>query len=168
MTHTPEPDEPDERGPSPGDQGAGRKVDEDAVWREIVANYGDRAQPDPGGADPVDDTQPETPRATRGERLRGLFRPAWSDPLDSEASWDDEGHFVPPDPPPPPRPEPRRRAAWIGLFGAPSLMLLAVVLGWALPSWLTAGLAACFVGGFVYLVATMPQRPGDGDDGAVV
>ncbi len=67
--------------------------------------------------------------------------------------------------------DPRRRAAWAGLFGSPFLMLVAVVLGWRLPGWLMLGLAGAFVGGFVYLIATMPnRRPGDGSgsDGAVV
>lgn len=170
MTQTPDDaNDPGEDGEGGREPGAGRKLDEDAAWRDIVANFGDRAAlgTDTGAAAPA----AEEPQAVRDERLRGLFRPAWSDPLDTEATWDDEGHFVPPEPPPPPRAEPRRRAAWFGLFGSPTLMLVAVVLGWSLPSWVTAGLAAGFVGGFVYLVATMPNRhPGDGsgDNGAVV
>ncbi|HZJ06963.1 MAG TPA: hypothetical protein VFD59_16030, partial [Nocardioidaceae bacterium] len=83
----------------------------------------------------------------------------------------DEGHFVPPEPPPLPPIDPRRKLAWIGLFGAPVLMLTAVVLGWGYPGWVTATLVTGFVGGFGYLVATMPRRRPDdwsGDDGAVV
>ena len=58
---------------------------------------------------------------------------------------------------------------WFGLFGAPLLMLAAVVLDLSYPGWLTFGLVAGFVGGFVFLVATMPRDRGDeGDDGAVV
>ena len=86
-------------------------------------------------------------------------------------SADDEGHFVPPPPPPLPVLEPRRKLAWFGLFGAPTLMLLAVIFGWTLPGWVGSLLVGSFVGGFVYLVATMQRRrPGDwsGDDGAVV
>ena len=78
---------------------------------------------------------------------------------------------MPPDPPPLPPVEPRRKLAWIGLFGGPALMLLAVVLGVHFPGWLMTLLVGGFVGGFVYLVATMPRtRPGDdsGDDGAIV
>ena len=175
MTHTPdEPNDPAESGSSARDQGAGRKLDEDAAWREIIENYGDRAEiegdpaGEPGVVEPV---EPDPPVEDRDERLRGLFRPAWSDPLETEATWDDEGHFVPPSPPPVRVLDPRRRAAWAGLFGSPFLMLVAVVLGWRLPDWLMLGLAAGFVGGFVYLIATMPnRRPGDGsgDDGAVV
>jgi hypothetical protein len=174
MTNTPdEPNEPPEGGDSSRDSGAGRRIDEDAAWREIVENYGDR--PSLGGA-PADPPRPEesAPRdqdEPREERLKGLFRPSWNDPLQSEATWDDEGHFVPPDPPPVHVSDPRRRLAWAGLFGSPFVMLVAVVLGWRLPDFIMFGLAFGFAGGFVYLVATMPKRhPGDGSggDGAVV
>ena len=49
-------------------------------------------------------------------------------------------------------------------------MLLAVVFGWTFPTWVSLGLVAAFVGGFVFLVATMPrdERGRLGDDGAVV
>ena len=64
---------------------------------------------------------------------------------------------------------PARRLAWAGLFGPPLLMMLAVVLGWTYPPWFLMLLVAAFVGGFVFLVATMPRDRGeDGDDGAVV
>jgi len=181
MTQTPDdPDDPAESGSAGGEPGAGRKLDEDAAWRDIVAHYGDRPElegPGPGAADPEAGTsgvEPETPDpsdAARDERLRGLFQPSWSDPLDTEATWEDEGHFTPPAPPPMPVLDPRRRLAWLGLFGSPVVMLVAVVLGWSLPSWLMFCLALSFAGGFVYLVATMPnRRPGDGSggDGAVV
>lgn len=177
MTHTPdEPDEPAESGQSPHDPGAGRKLDEDAAWREIVEHYGERARLDPEEAEepPARSDKPADKPAdgpADEQRLRGLFQPRWDDPLNTEAGYDDEGHFVPPTPPPPPVPPPRRRLAWAGLFGAPLVMLLAVVLGWSLPEWFLLLLAGGFVGGFVYLVATMPKRgPGDGsgDDGAVV
>ena len=35
---------------------------------------------------------------------------------------------------------PARRLAWIGLFGAPLLMLLAVIIPVTFPSWLSMGL----------------------------
>jgi hypothetical protein len=192
MTQPPDdPNDPAHGGDQGHEWGAGRKLDEDAAWRDIVAHYGEPsptddpgASPEPGASDKpveanpavepgasVEPVETPDPPPTRDERLRNLFRPSWNDPLDTEASWEDEGHFVPPVPPPPPEPEPRRKAAWMGLFGAPTIMLVAVVLGWSLPGWITAGLAAGFVGGFVYLVATMPNRyPGDGsgDNGAVV
>ncbi len=196
MTHNPdEPDDPADSGSAARGEGAGRKLDEDAAWREIVEHYDDppAGEPGPGvGAagsgtdpevepgtapvDPFDELQappteaPKPPVEHPDERLRGLFQPSWNDPLESAASWNDEGHFVPPTPPPMPVLDPRRRAAWVGLFGSPVLMLLAVVLGWSLPDWLMFALAASFIGGFVYLVATMPsgRGGGPGDDGAVV
>ncbi len=47
MTHT--PDEPDDPGESSGQRGdgAGRKLDEDAAWRDIVAHWDDATAPDP-------------------------------------------------------------------------------------------------------------------------
>lgn len=188
MTQAPDdPNDPADRGSSGDEHGAGRKLDEDAAWRAIVENYGDRAEVgnDPSGPDLPSEADAGSAAGSAGftagsagtpqsqqERLRGLFRPSWNDPIEPEATWDDEGHFVPPTPPPPPQPEPRRRMAWFGLFGAPTLMLAAVVLGWTLPSFISAILVSAFVGGFVYLVATMPQRrPGEGPgggDGAVV
>ena len=160
--------EPDPPAGDPGPEGA---YDEDAIWREIIENYGDRptlVEPDA----PV--VEPDTPLAEPGEtkdRPRNLFDTCHLDPLNSEASWEDEGHFVPPEPPPLPQLDPRRKLAWGGLFGAPLLLLLAVVFGWIYPTWLVALLVAAFVGGFVYLVATMPSGRHDdwsGDDGAVV
>lgn len=182
------PDRPDDPGadrPGEGQSGgAGRKLDEDAAWREIVAHYGDvpviedpppMVQPPPteGTAEPA----PEPPRPARPARPernepRGILEPGWHDDLNSTpTSWEDEGHFVPPTPPPLPPLDPRRRLAWSGLFGAPTLMLLAVVLGWQYPDWFMLLLTGGFIGGFAYLVATMPKsRDGDGpgDDGAVV
>lgn len=179
MTRNPDqPDDPDEGVDRPRDPGADKKLDEDAAWREIVENFGERATLDADqsdGGDPpataAEPPAPEPPAEPSQERLQGLFRPAWSEPAQTEATWDDEGHFVPPDPPPVHVLDPRRRLAWAGLFGAPLLMLVTVVLGWQLPDLLMFGLAMSFAGGFVYLVATMPnRRPGDGSggDGAVV
>lgn len=82
---------------------------------------------------------------------------------------DDHDHFVPPEPPPVPRGTPARRLAWAGLFAPPVLLILAVVFSWTLPTWLSMLLVAGFVGGFVFLVMTMPRDGGDGwGDGAVV
>jgi hypothetical protein len=44
----------------------------------------------------------------------------------------------------------------------PSFVLVALVAHLVLPSWLGLVLMAWFVGGFVFLVASM--RPGQGDD----
>ena len=202
--------QPDDRPPEEPHGSSG--LDEDAAWRLIVENYGERpamfdsesgdADPDEADSDEADSDgtaerggsaapeitdAPDGPaeagaadRPERRERPSGnVFDRSYLDSmhrraapeLNTEASWEDEGHFVPPPPPPLPVLEPRRKAAWIGLFGGPALLLVAVVLGWALPQWLVGGLVLGFVGGFVYLVATMPRSGGDGwsgGDGAVV
>lgn len=159
---TPEgPVEPDlsiDRSP---DRASGDGFDEDAAWRLIVENYGERAQLG-SSAEPV---------APPVEPHRGpVFDRSYLDALDARPQEPAaQEHFVPPDPPPVPRGTPARRLAWAGLFAPPLLMILAVVFRWTFPTWLSMGLVMAFVGGFVYLVATMPRDGGDGwDDGAVV
>ncbi len=78
---------------------------------------------------------------------------------------------MPPPPPPLPVVEPRRKLAWGALVAGPLIALLAFILGIGVPGWLTVGLVLGFVGGFVYLVATMRATRDDGwpgDDGAVL
>lgn len=167
--------------------------DEDELWLEIVANYGDRVlddEPgydDPAPADPdapsaLPDVPPgpstdrgaggpeETEGSERGDRAdsgAGASDDGRREPPDLFAVWADEGRFVPPPPPKVPLPAPPRLLAWLGVFGAPALLLITVVLGVYLPQLLKFGLLAWFVGGFAYLVGTMPQEPRDpGDDGA--
>ncbi len=152
--------------------------DEDAAWRAIVANYGPR--PELGSSTADFDSPPVEPGPRLVEPVEtNPFDRSYLDAVDTQAAenartrdaWSDEGHFVPPEPPPVPRPTPARRLAWLGLFGAPALMLLAVIGHLTYPTWVSMGLVAAFVGGFVFLVATM-ERQGDdgwgGDDGAVV
>ncbi len=148
--------------PDPDDANPGRKLDEDAAWRAIVEHYGDRTDLDDEAPPPAEpgDRAPETP-----------VESGPAEALSAQRSWEDEGHFVPPEPPPLPRMEPRQRLGWLGLFGSPLVMLIAVVFGWRLWDWVLGVLVIGFVGGFVYLVATMPRKPPDdwsGDDGAVV
>ncbi|MGH3307487.1 MAG: hypothetical protein ACRDOX_07325 [Nocardioides sp.] len=127
------------------------RQDEDDAWRSIVENYGERPEVDP--APPV--TEPEM---------------AYDDGDDVD-DWDDpdEDRFVPPPPPPLPHPTPVRLAAWIGVFGAPAVLLVAMVLALPLPGWLGKGLVAYFVAGFLYLVYHMERGPRDPwDNGARV
>ena len=180
MTHQPDDRTPEERAGGTGEPQ--RPLDEDAAWLEIVANYGER--PEMG----ADLDQPDFPSGSgssgSGSAAGGsVFDRAYLDAQlrraeqdrddvdDGPVPWDDEGHYVPPPPPPLPVLDPRRKAAWIGLFGSPLAMLLGIVFGWTYPSWISFLLVMAFVGGFGYLVATMPRgRGGDwsGDDGAVV
>lgn len=166
-------------------------LDEEAAWRLIVENYGERP-PLEADEDPEAPASPESPPPAPPRRPTphpfdrsyldsldaGRSEPAPSqdrrrnDPVQPVDRSDDrhaEDHFVPPEPPPVPRATPGRRIAWCGLFLPPLLMLAAVVFGLTFPSWLALGLVAGFVGGFVFLVATMPRDGGDGGgDGAVV
>ena len=121
---------------------------EDDVWRSIVENYGERPEVEPLAEEPVPEGPPVAPDD-------GLPEP--------------DDRFVPPEPPAFPLPPPARFAAWSGVFGAPTVLLVALVLGIPLPSWIAYGLVASFVGGFAYLVVHMQRGPRDpGDDGAVV
>lgn len=136
--------------------------DEDEAWREIVDNYGEA--PTWEGDAPAEAAEPEP----EPERLTPIPRPpddpdAWHPELEAEV----EERFVPPNPPPVPLAEPRRLVAWAGLFLAPMILLVAVVFGQTLPSLVSTGLVCWFIGGFLYLVATMDDGPRDpGDDGA--
>ncbi len=160
--------------------GSDEPFDEEAAWRLIVENYGER--PEMGSSDRPEEVAPDLPPERPVERRQTpVFDRSYLDAVetarveDARASEDaaarrDEEHFVPPEPPPVPRGTPARRLAWAGLFGPPLLMLLAVVVGWTFAVWFSMLMVAAFVGGFVFLVATMP-RGGNGDsrdDGAVV
>ena len=50
------------------------------------------------------------------------------------------------------------------------MMLLAVIFGWTYAAWFAFLLVGAFVGGFGYLIFTMPRNGDDssGDNGAVV
>ena len=135
--------------------------DEDEAWRQIVANYGDAPSVDDLPRDEPDLESPADPPADPRAEAREV------EPGPAPLAWADEGRFVPPPPPPIPRPEPRRALAWTGLFGAPLVLLVALVFGIYLPGWMSVVLVTGFVGGFLYLVSTMPTEPRDpGDDGS--
>lgn len=146
--------------------------DEDELWKEIVDNYGDAPSVEEHEAsssstsDPTDDPVDKPDDRPTGESVTEYAIPSPEpDPL--QAIWADEGRFVPPTPPPVPMPEPSRLLAWIGLFGAPLLTLVALVTGRPFHGIWSVLLALSFVGGFIYLVNTMPGGPRDpGDDGA--
>lgn len=142
-----EPDPPQDDPPS----------DEDAAWQEIIANYGEPALLDP----PLDEPSGKPVGLPVDQSIvEDNRQPIFLDP---------EEHFVPPTPPPAPPPRGPRGAAWLGLLGAPTTVLVFVLLGITLPTWAAFLLFCAFVGGFGYLVATM--RKGDDDpwnDGAVV
>jgi hypothetical protein len=142
------PHDPDDDIPGGQDDVSSGVSADEAAWRSIIDNYGERPQL------PEDEPAPEVPGSPRGAfpEEEPELRPR------AEA----EEHFVPPPPPPLPRPEPPRLLAWLGLFGVPTFVLVALVTQLDLPTWLGLILMVWFVGGFVYLVASM--RPGAGDD----
>ncbi len=83
----------------------------------------------------------------------------------------DDEDFVPPVPPPLPSLDPMAKGAWAALFGGPGYLLLATMVGWAIPGWAAFLAVAAFVGGFATLVIRMGERPprdSGPDDGAVL
>jgi hypothetical protein len=151
------PDGPREPDDTPGDPS-------EAAWQAIVENYGDRAEIDePPAPEPPAPTASTAPFGGRFGDLGGI--PHEDDDVRSV----DDDTFEPPPPPPLPRLAPDRLAAWAGVFGSPTVLFVAVILGIGVPSLLMYLLVASFVGGFLYLVYRMPRGPRDPwDDGAQV
>ena len=90
-------------------------------------------------------------------------------PAPPETAGDED--FVPPVPPPLPSLDPVAKGAWTALFGGPGYLLLATMVGWAIPGWAAFLAVAAFVGGFATLVIRMgekPPRDSGPDDGAVL
>ncbi|GAB3196788.1 hypothetical protein GCM10027062_06840 [Nocardioides hungaricus] len=141
------------------------KPDDDAddrAWRSIVENYGDRAE--------VEEPPPvlDAPFGDPSGFDVGLD-PEFGPGPDPESDPDPEDGYVPPPPPPLPVVAPDRGLAWAGVFGSPLVLLGALLLGIAIPTWLGYALILGFVGGFLYLVVNMPREPRDPwDDGAQV
>ena len=155
----PDPRDPrDERGDH--DQSA-----DERAWRAIVANYGERAELDEPTAEPPAPAASEAPFGGRFGDPRAFLEDADLEPEPEEV---EEG-YVPPPPPPLPTVAPDRGLAWAGVVGSPTLLLIALIFGIELPSWLGYLMIGGFVGGFVYLVLKMPREPRDPwDDGAQV
>lgn len=142
--------------------------DDDEVWRSIVDNYGERPdlEDQPGPADDAAAPAAEpTPEDLPGPG-RASFDPRW-DRRDPEPDQEQEERFVPPPPPPVPTTTKDRTVAWFGIFGAPAILLVTLVLGIRLPEIVNYALVMLFVGGFLYLVVRMNREPRDpGDNGA--
>ncbi len=142
---------------TPDGRGDGRGDDVDDAWAKIVAGYGpepdDRTTLD---ADPGEPRNPDSPEVDAA--------PADAAPGDA-APADEEWHYVPPAPPPLPRPVGVVGAAWVALLGGPIVLLVATVLGWDLPTVVTAACVLGFVGGLVFLIAQLDDGSRDGPDG---
>lgn len=127
--------------------------DDDEAWQAIVDNFGDRAE--------LSADEERTAQA----RLDALFDDSHLRQPVSEPVVEDT--FVPPPPPPVVVGPPARMVSWAGVLGAPVVILLVAAFSISLPSWMAALVVAWFIGGFGYLVATMPREREDPyDDGA--
>jgi hypothetical protein len=133
--------------------------DDEQVWADLVDAF--HASPDedprwPPPADPgLDADDPAPPSASD------------QDPIRPPAAAED--HFVPPPPPPLPRGDSVSRLAWAGVLGAPVFLVVAVALGWRLPSWATMLAVIALIAGFATLLTRLRGHdPHDPDDGAVV
>jgi hypothetical protein len=139
-----------------------------AAWRDIVENYGERAElPDASADDAASGSAVE-----QGQAYPLRFGDFGDDVDEPFAPVDDavEEGFVPLEPEPV-RLDPVRTVAWAGVLGAPLVALLATVVvtttGLSVPQWFGWLLIASFLGGFAYLVVTMPRgRDDPWDDGA--
>ena len=100
----------------------------------------------------------------------GVGRDAPPVPNEPVVYAEDVDSYIPPTPPPLPQPDKVGRLAWAALIGGPLLVLFSAFFN-ITPSWLATLGVAGFIGGFVVLIARMPERGRDGDgwdDGAVV
>jgi hypothetical protein len=149
-----------------------------SAWRQIVENYGERAELPPDAQETTEPTEWSAP-ATAGQvdavaltDLPSGFDDDVDQPFDA---YDDpaapvDERFVPPEPEPL-HLGPARTAAWAGVLGAPLAALVATIVvtatGVSVPHWFGWLLVAAFLGGFGYLVVTMPKdRDDPWDDGA--
>ncbi len=123
---------------------------DDETWRAIVDNYGERAEVD----------EPPAPQFTTSfEVALPPARPAV----------EPEERFVPPDPGPLPPLRLPEHLPWLGVLGIPVVLLVALLGGVSVPSWLGYLMVLGFIGSFVYLVLTMKRGGRDPwDDGARV
>jgi hypothetical protein len=130
--------------------------DQDAAWRAIVDNYGDPVLEPDTSLDATPEPAPVSPQAVQPR-----------DEIPDELLVDPDDTFVPPTPPPLPRPPIDRLLAWLGVFGAPAVLLFFVVTGLGMPRLVGWALVGWFLVGFGYLVMRMPSEPRDPwDNGA--
>jgi hypothetical protein len=127
--------------------------DDEQVWADLVEAF--HASPDEDPRWPV----------SQDDRLDVDDQAAKPSGPPGEA----EDHFVPPPPPPLPRGDRVSRLAWAGVLGVPVFLVVAVALGWRLPSWVTTLAVIVLFVGFATLVTRLRGHdPHDPDDGAVV
>ena len=132
-------------------------------WREIVAGWEGQtaAEPAPRPGVLIRPIEPPTRPA-----------PAAAGPRDSVAPTPDE-HFTPPTPAHHPPVTTATRLGWTAVVAGPLVLVVVVVFGQYLPSWLPVLGVALLIGGFVLLVTRLHRTDPDDDseppdDGAVV
>ncbi len=180
---------------SPQDERDDRpELDIDAAFAAIVADFG---RPLPAGVGPwpaSEDVDGDAPVPPPGAARAGGAAPGATvlpDPAalrpgpgpkhrlpddvpplapDSVPPDDPEDRFVPPEAPPITSTDLASRLAWLGVLGAPLLLLVAALTVGRLPSLMVVGALVAFVGGFATLVLRLPRDRDDNgpDDGAVV
>ncbi|WP_436698332.1 hypothetical protein [Nocardioides sp. BYT-33-1] len=139
---------------------------DDAAWQAIVDNYGERVELEASDDDAAEGAEDD---ADPGPAPASVDDDRYADRYDDDLDPFDDERFVPAQAPPVPVPPPDRMLAWLGVFGAPAVLLVFLILGLGMPSWLGWLLVAWFVGGFCYLVVRSPGPPRDPwDDGARV
>lgn len=132
---------------------------DDEQWEDIVRRLGgtqDQAQTRPS-VDPLDqesDDQPALP-------LQG--------PRDYHATDEIVEDFTPPEPKPIASGNPRTVLSWLGVIGAAGIWILAALMSWPLPWWLSAVTITGFLGGALSLFFLLPKSwahrdPYDNDD----
>ncbi|MGN6721678.1 MAG: hypothetical protein ACTHJM_03585 [Marmoricola sp.] len=129
-----------------------RSAAEDEAWASIVENFGERAQLS---------EEDITPAPIN-------LIPIEPEPMPSILESDD--HFVPEEVPRVGLADGPRGAAWLGLLGAPTLFVIALLTGITVPSWLSLFAVVAFLVSLGYLISTMSRGHDDDpwDDGARV
>jgi hypothetical protein len=154
------------------------EVREELAWASLVAGFdepaGDDAPRWPASEDLPADSDPDA-AAHSGRVLRpaetSIGFEELRDVVGTGPRDDPEDHFQPPTPPPVPLPDTISRAAWAAVLGGPLFLIIATIFDFDIAGWPGLLGVGAFVGGFVTLVARMPDRPPNdlgGDDGAVV
>lgn len=135
--------------------------DDEQVWADLVEAF--HASPDEDPRWPASDDERlnvDDPASTP------ILRPA---DVEERRASDVEEHFVPPPPPPLPRGDAVSRLAWAGVLGVPVFLVVAVAVGWRLPSWaMTLAVIALFASFATLVTRLRGHDPHDPDDGAVV
>lgn len=117
---------------------------------------------DLSGLDEPEPVQDPTPAAQSPE-----------DPPETSRSPEIDEQFYRRIDPPPPRGWKRgTAAAWVGVIGSPTSLVLFTLLGFLAPRTVVIALSLVFVGSAIYLIAQLPEhgpsRGDDPDDGAVL